>query len=94
VAAGRWQGAADEFARQDASGGGVQRRRGSSGGQWCWTHDLTVSVQKWEGEGGLKWRQRWQMEGSHREATTTVALGREPERKRGSPTAGADEVDA
>jgi hypothetical protein len=53
-----------------------------------------VSVWKREGEGVLKWGQRWRMEGSHREAAEVVALGRELERRRGSLTAGADESDA
>jgi hypothetical protein len=35
-----------------------------------------VSVRKKEDEGGLKWGQRWWMEGSHREAAEVVALGR------------------
>jgi hypothetical protein len=36
-----------------------------------------------EGEGSLKWGQWWWMGGSHREAVETVALGREPNRRRG-----------
>jgi hypothetical protein len=75
-------------------GGGVHRRGGSSGGWWRWRHDPAMSVRKREGEGGLKWGQRWQMGGSHREATEAVALGREPERRRGSPTVRASEADA
>jgi hypothetical protein len=42
-----------------------------------------VSVQKREGEGGLNRGQWWRMGGSHREATETGALGREPEMRRG-----------
>jgi hypothetical protein len=33
-------------------------------------------------------------EGSHREAAEAVVLGQKSERRRGSPTVGADEVDA
>jgi hypothetical protein len=42
-----------------------------------------VWARKREGEGGLKWGQRWQMGGSHCEAAEAVALGRGPERRRG-----------
>jgi hypothetical protein len=42
-----------------------------------------VSVQKRESEGGLNWGQLWWMEGSHRDVVEAMALGREPERRRG-----------
>jgi hypothetical protein len=61
----------------------VCQRGDSSDGRWRWRHDLAVSVRKREGEGGLNWRQRWRMGGSHHEAAEVVALGREPERRRG-----------
>jgi hypothetical protein len=79
---------------EDASGIHVRRRRGSSGGRWRWRHGLAMSARKEEGEGGLKWGQRWRMEGSHREAVEAVALGRKPERRRGSPVVEAGEADA
>jgi hypothetical protein len=78
---------------EDASGGGVRRWGRSSGGQWRWRHDPALSVRKKEGEGGLKWGQRWRMEGSHREAAEVVVHGRKPERRRGSPVVGASEAD-
>jgi hypothetical protein len=67
----------------DASGGGVRWLGESSGGRWRWRHDPAVSMQKREGEGGIKWGQQWRMEGSHHEAVEAVALGQEPERRRG-----------
>jgi hypothetical protein len=68
----RWH---DVEAVEDASGGGVRRWGESSDGRWQWRHDPVVWARKREGEGGLKWGQRWQMGGSHREAAEAVALG-------------------
>jgi hypothetical protein len=62
---------------------GIRQWGESSGGWWRWRHDPTVSVWRREGVGGLKWGEWWWMGGSHREAVETVALGREPERRRG-----------
>jgi hypothetical protein len=59
---------------EDASGGGVHRWGGSSDGLWRWSNGPVVSVRKKEGEGSLKWGQRWRMEGSHRETAEAVAL--------------------
>jgi hypothetical protein len=54
-----------------------------------------VSMQKKEGEGGLKWGQRWLMEGSHCEAAEAMALEWKLERRRGSHhEAGAGEAGA
>jgi hypothetical protein len=53
-----------------------------------------VSARKREGEDDLKWGQPWRMEGSHREAAEVVTLEREPERRGGSPVAGAGEAGA
>jgi hypothetical protein len=78
---------------ENASGGGVHQRGGSSGGRWRWRHGPAVSMRNKEGEGGLKWGQRLRMEGSHHEAVVAVGLGRKPERRRGSPVVGADEAD-
>jgi hypothetical protein len=61
----------------------VCQRGDSFDGRWRWRHGLAVSARKREGEGVLNWRQRWRMEGSHHEAAEVVALGREPERRRG-----------
>jgi hypothetical protein len=72
----------DGEAVEDASSGGVHRRVGSSVGRRRWRHNPEKLVRKREGEGCLKWGQRWRIEGSHREATEAVALGREPERRR------------
>jgi hypothetical protein len=77
---------------EDASGGGVHRRGRSSGGRWRWRHGPVVPVWKKEGESGLKWGQRWRMEGSHHEAAKAVALGWKLER-RGSLAVRASEVD-
>jgi hypothetical protein len=79
---------------ENASGGNVHQWGGSSGGRWQQRHGPAVSAWKREGEGGLKWGQRWRMGGSHRQAAEAVALGREPERRGGSLVAEADEAGA
>jgi hypothetical protein len=70
-------------AMEEPRDGDIRQRGESSGGRWRRRHDPAVSVQKREGEGGLNWGQWWWMGGSHCEAAEAVALGREPERRRG-----------
>jgi hypothetical protein len=62
---------------------GVRRQGESSGGRWRWRRSPAVSVRKREGEGVLNWGQWWRMGGSHRDVVEAMALGWEPERRRG-----------
>jgi hypothetical protein len=79
---------------ENASGGGIHRWGGSSGGRWQWRHDPAMSAWKREGEGDFKLGQWWRMGGSHHEAAGGGGTQTGTREEGGSPVVEAGEAGA